>query len=134
MIVNALDCDRLCGFTATEMLSFSDVDKKHRCTKFAKNLVLKPLPDELEEWEESDEEEVTVVEEEDDDSTIATQEHTDAGSSVSSSTRTPPPKKTKMQRIVIKKQRSIKRYQLTLLKAPSTHITSKKDVLLNKIR
>ncbi|GMH77886.1 hypothetical protein TL16_g07571 [Triparma laevis f. inornata] len=70
LIVSALECDRLCGSVASELFELSDVDKKVRCIKFAKNLCLKPVAEELEEWEESDEEEVTVVDEEGDDSTI----------------------------------------------------------------
>ena len=61
LIVEALTCDRLSGFVSTEMHSFSEVDKKARCVKFARNLALKPLADELEEWEESDEEEVRGI-------------------------------------------------------------------------
>ena len=145
LIVGALNCDRLSGFVSTEMLSFSEVDKKARCVKFARNLALKPLADELEEWEESDEEEVTILDDStvnsetansslvDDNSTVESNPSSPSHSLASSSVMTRP-KKTMLQRIIIKKQRKIKRYQLVLLIPPATHITSVKDVLLNKIR
>ena len=155
LLLSAIECDRMCAYCPNEMLRFTEVDKKKRLSKLASLLSLKPMPDELEEWESSDEEEVTMnserssnesedceegsflgLEEEEEGDNNENGEDSSQATSTTNTTATASQntlKRRVKQRVLVTKRRHVKRFQLGLLKPPSNTILTRSNVFLNKI-